>query len=303
MSLTALAEAWDFREHYEQKVAEAAEFIRNSIAAQPVFGIVLGSGLGDLAGEIKHAETIPYADIPHFPIPTVKGHEGNLLIGKLEEVPVIGLQGRKHFYEIGEGLFGTGMLQVVFPVHVLANLGVKNYFATNAVGALNTSFAIGDIMVIESHINAIKNPLLGKHYAFKTVSGRKTVRFQNMADAYNPTLSSLLFRSAKEVNKDKVHIGTYLAVTGPSYETSAECRTFRKDADSVGMSIAPEVIVARNRGIKVVAFSCITNTIGEDGKNKASHKEVTAVLNKPETRARLAETVCMFFREYRRQYL
>lgn len=309
-TLEKLAKAYDYQQNYEDKVKESAIIIKQSLGFSkhgswqpPEFGLVLGSGLGDLADSIEDAKAIPYEHIPNFPRTTVHGHEGKLIYGKLEGVPVIGLKGRKHFYESADEPFNTGMLQVLFPVHVLANLGVKNYFATNAAGGLNLEYNIGDIMVLNSHINMIPNALLGRQHKFKRLDGEDTWRFQPMNDAYDTQLTSLLCKSANNICID-TRIGSYLAVTGPTYETKGECLAFRDrlGADAVGMSTAPEVIAARNRGMKCVAFSCITNKIAEDGTNATNHEEVKAILDSSETRQKLTSTVQKFFEAYRNLY-
>src|SRR3989344_1078336 len=187
-------QALDFRDHYERKVAEAADYIKNKLGnSKPVFGIVLGSGLGDLASSIEDAAVIAYEDIPNFPTTTIPGHEGKLLIGKIEGVPVIGLKGRKHYYEVADEPFNAGILQTVFPVHVLANLGVPNYFVTNAAGGLNQDYAVGDIMILRSHINFLPNALLGRHHDFSRVDDTGQVwRFQPMNGAYDPELTAMI---------------------------------------------------------------------------------------------------------------
>ena len=188
-------------------------------------------------------------------------------------------------------------------MHVLAELGVKNYFATNATGGLNRNYNVGDMMVISSHINMIPNPLLGRHHNFTRVDNRERAwRFQPMNGEYDAELRSLLLKagSGKAINH-----GKYLAVTGPSYETKAECLAFRDGmhADAVGMSVAPEVIVARNRGMRCVGMSCITNKIAADGTNATNHEEVKAILESKEVRSRLANTVANFFALYRKEVM
>ncbi len=302
MALEQLEHALDFLTYYETKVAEAAAYVRGQLGERkPQFGVVLGSGLGDLAETIKNVVSIPYASIPHFPTTTIPGHEGTLLMGDLEGVPVIALKGRKHYYEVADALLGTGILQVVFPVHVLAELGVPNYFATNAAGGLNADYAVGDIMVIRSHINFIPNALLGRNKNFKPVDSDSHVeRFQPMNGAYDPAFRKLLLE-AGSAHTGHVHEGVYIAVTGPSYETEGECIAFRDGwkADAVGMSTTPEVLVARNRGMRVVGMSCITNKIAPDGTNATNHEEVKAILESPAVCNRLSLTVMEFFRLYR----
>lgn len=295
----------DFCQHYEEKVAEAVDFLRKRIHLQPKFAVVLGSGLGDLAGAINRYDEIPYPEIPNFPTPTVEGHEGTLIVGNLEGVEVIGLKGRKHYYEVADLSRNAGMLQVAFPVHVLAGLYVQNYFVTNAAGGLNQKYNVGDVMLIKSHINGIPNPLLGRKNNFLRVdTGKPVERFQPMNGAYDKPLRDLLYEASGE-DSNHVHKGVYLAVTGPSYETEAECIAFHdgSGADAVGMSTTPEVIVARNRGMKVVGMSCITNKIATDGTNATNHEEVTATLNKPETSERLSGIVQNFFALYRERMI
>ena len=294
-----LKQSVDYVNNYEKKVKEAANYIKRYIKSVPEFGIVLGSGLGDLADSITNPVIINYQDIPNFPITTIPGHEGKIIIGELNGVPIIGLKGRKHYYEVADQPLNVGILQVVFPVHVLAELGVKNYFVTNAAGGLNSKYKLGDIMIIKSHINMIPNPLLGRPQNFKTVNNKPTERFQPMNQAYNKKLIELLIKSGLNYKKN-VHEGTYLALTGPSYETEAECIAFRDGlrADAVGMSTAPEVIVAMNRGMNVVGFSCITNTISKDGTNATNHEEVKSILESEEVKSRLIIIVKKFFELY-----
>ncbi|MFC1755162.1 purine-nucleoside phosphorylase, partial [Thermoproteota archaeon] len=251
---------------------------------------------------------IPYAaindDTPFFPTSTVEGHEGALVIGALEDVPVIGLQGRKHYYEVAECLGNTGMLQVIFPVNVLAGLGVKNYFGTNAVGGLHRDHKVGDIMIVKDHINTIPNALLGRQHKFNTVDDEPTARFPPMTDAYDPEYQRML-RLASAQYMENTHQGVYCAFTGPSYETPAE-RRYARDvlkADTVGMSLAPEVLAARNRGMKCVAFNCITNIIDREGSCDDSHEEVIAVTEDPAVKKRLASTVQNFFSMYKEEFM
>lgn len=291
-----LIDVKEFQRNYEMYVRRTADYLKSKVG-KAEFGIVLGSGLGDLADKIQNAEKIPYKSIfPFFPIPTVDGHEGMLIVGEIAGVRVVGLKGRKHYYEVADQPMNVGMLQVVFPVHVLAELGIKNYFVTNAAGGLNQLYTIGDIMVIRSHINFMPNPLLGRHHKFKRLDDGKGVwRFQPMNGAYDAELRSLLCKAGAQRE------GVYLAVTGPSYETDAECIAFRDGwmADAVGMSTTPEVIIARSRGMKVVGMSCITNKIGPDGTNATNHTEVKAVLDSAETRERLCSTIERFFELYK----
>ncbi len=294
--------AYEFQVNYENKIAEAIEYLKPHIKETPEFGVVLGSGLGDIANLISEAKILDYKSIPFFPTPTVQGHEGKLFIGKLEGINVIGLKGRKHYYEVADEPFNTGILQVIFAVHVLAGLGVKHYLASNAVGGLNPRYQVGDLMIIRSHINFLPNPLLGIQRDFTRVDGKPCERFQPMNEAYDPALRDL-FKKAGEIHKGHIHEGILLSVPGPSFETEAECVAFRDafKADAVGMSITPEIITARNRGMRCVAFSCITNAIDKDGRNAASHEEVIRILESREVKDRLTSTVQNFFRLYHKK--
>ncbi|MAF99417.1 MAG: purine-nucleoside phosphorylase [Nanoarchaeota archaeon] len=295
-------EAEAFQDNYEKRVHMAASRITELTDGKFFeFGVVLGSGLGDLADSIENAQVIPYNRLPFFPQTTVQGHKGNLVIGELEGVPIIGLQGRKHFYEVADEPMNTGMLQTIFAVHVLAELNVPNYFVTNAAGGLNLEYDIGDIMVLKSHIHAQPNPLLGRQHNFTRVDdGEPIWRFQPMNGAYDPELTRILKEAGSEFAVH-LHQGTYIAVTGPTYETEGECIAFRDGfkADAVGMSTTAEVIVARNRGMRAVGFSCITNKIAQDGTNATNHDEVKAILDSDEVKGRLERTVRQFFALYR----
>jgi purine-nucleoside phosphorylase len=294
-----LVSALDFQKKYEEKVAEAAFFLKRLLVEQPKFGLTLGSGLGDVADAFEGAKVVPYKKIPHFSQPTVAGHAGELYIGRLSGVPVLGLKGRTHYYEVADEPFNTGILKAVFPVHVLANLGVRNYFTTNAVGGLAENYQVGDLMVIRTHISLIPNPLLGRHMTFERVdNGEQVWQFQPMDDAYDKHLRALIHIAGSD--PEHIHEGTYLALTGPTYETHGESIALRRlGIDAVGMSVAPEVIVAKNRGMTVVGMSCITDKIAADGTNATNHEEVMSVLNSLEVRERISKTVQGFFELYR----
>lgn len=302
MSLEKLQQAMDFRDNYESKVEEAVNYIKSKINDfKPVFGVVLGSGLGCLSDAIENAKVISYDEIPNFPTTTVAGHEGKLIAGTLEDISIIAFKGRKHYYEVADEPFNNAMLKVVFPVHVLAGLDVKNYFVTNAAGGLNLQYKVGDIMIIKSHLNFLPNPLLGRHHSFTRVDNQERVeRFQPMNNAYDSELRKLLLQAGAE-SKKHVHQGVFMGFTGPTYETEAEGITFRDGlkADAVGMSTTPEVIVARNRGMKAVGMSCITDMIEKDGTNAACHEEVKAILDSSEIKNRLLSIVKNFFVLYR----
>jgi purine-nucleoside phosphorylase len=280
---------------YITHVNEAVAYIQKVIGDNnfiPKVALTLGSGLNKLAGLIKPIATISYKDIPNFPVSTVVGHEGTLIAGYLENVPVIGLKGRKHYYEVaGEP---RPMDIVTFPVHVVAGLGCKLYIATNASGGLNPSYQVGDLMVIKSHIGLFQvNPLLGPHHDFGN-----NMFFQPQNTEYSPTLRKL-FRAASL----DIHEGIYVGLTGKTYETQAECLMLRAlGADAVGMSTVPEIIIATNRGMETFAVSMITNAIAKDGTNGTNHEEVTAVLNSKKTEEKLYTIFREFFQRLQKSY-
>jgi purine-nucleoside phosphorylase len=244
------------------KINETVEFIKKEITVKPKIGIILGSGLGDLAKEIKIAKSLSYAEIPNFPVSTVKGHEGKLIFGTLNDVQVVALQGRFHFYE------GYSLDDVVFPVRVLKLLGIDCLFVSNAAGGVNPNFEVGDIMYITDHINLMPNPLVGPNNL------EFGPRFVDMSEAYDRHLISKAQKVARQ-HGIKVQTGVYAAVTGPTYETLAEYKYIRTiGADAVGMSTVPEVIAARHMRLPVFAFSVISD-LGVEGKIvEISHDEV-----------------------------
>ena len=236
-----------------KKIREAAAFIKENIGGKtPEVGIILGSGLGKLGDAIEAEAVIPYAKIPNFAKSTAIGHKGNFIFGKLAGKYVCAMQGRFHFYE------GYAMDQVTLPVRVMAALGIKTLFVSNAAGGLNQSFSVGDLMIIRDHINLMPNPLIGPNLdAFGE-------RFPDMTAAYD---LDLIARAEKIAKKAKIPVrkGVYLGNTGPSYETPAEVRYYLSiGADAVGMSTVPEVLVARHCGIPVFGMSVITNVSNTD---------------------------------------
>jgi purine-nucleoside phosphorylase len=252
------------RTDYEQAVS----IIRERTALMPAIGLVLGSGLGSLADTLENRVTIPYEDIPGWPLSTVHGHSGQLVIGKLEGQMVIAQQGRAHFYE------GYTMEQVTFPIRVMHFLGVKTVILTNAAGGVDPSFKVGDLMLIHDHINfpglAGHNPLLGPN------DESIGERFVGLAQAYDRQLRQLARTVASE-NNIPLHEGVYAAVSGPSFETPAEIRMFRTiGANAVGMSTVHEVLVARHAGMRVMACSGITNVAIDkvDSDAETNHEEV-----------------------------
>ena len=214
---------------------------------KPVVGIILGSGLGKLAAEIQNPLTIPYREIPGFPVSTAIGHAGNFISGTLGGKEVLAMQGRFHYYE------GYEMWQVTLPVRVMKVLGIRYLFVSNAAGGTNRAFSVGDLMIITDHINLQPNPLIGPNL------DDFGPRFPDMTRPYDPALIALAEKIAAE-RGIKLQKGVYLACTGPTYETPAEYRFFRiAGADAVGMSTTPEVIVARHSDIPVFGMSVITD--------------------------------------------
>ncbi|MDA8353279.1 MAG: purine-nucleoside phosphorylase [Firmicutes bacterium] len=246
-----------------EQTERAAEAIRKKMKQTPKIGLVLGSGLGVLAEEIANPVTIPYGEIPHFPVSTVQGHAGQLVIGDLESQPVVAMQGRFHFYE------GYSMKEVTFPVRVMKALGVETLLVTNAAGGINTHFEAGDLMLIRDHLNLMfTNPLIGPNYQ------EWGERFPDMSEAYNPVYRRLANRVAEALDIP-LKEGVYAGMTGPSYETPAEIRMLRRmGADAVGMSTVPEVLVARHAGIRVLGISCISNMAAGILPQPLSHDEV-----------------------------
>ncbi len=251
------------------RIQETVDFIRRKISVRPQVGVVLGSGLGVLAAEVKNQQKLPYSELPHFPVSTVEGHEGQLIFGELSGKNLVLMQGRFHFYE------GYSMEQVVFPVRVMQRLGVKVLLVTNASGGINREFQPGDLMLITDHINLMgTNPLIGKNY------DDIGPRFPDMSEAYDRELIAI----AEEVAQKKglaCRKGVYAAMTGPSYETPAEIRYLRTiGADAVGMSTVPEVIVANHAGIRVTGISCVTNMAAGVLQQKLNHAEVMETANR-----------------------
>ncbi len=247
----------------------SAKFIKSKTKHKPKIGLILGSGLGELANEIEDAVKIPYGKIPDFPISTVEGHAGQLVIGTLEGKEVIAMQGRFHYYE------GYSMRELTFPVRVMKALGVELLLVTNACGGMNKSFAPGDLMVITDHLNMTgDNPLIGENF------DELGPRFPDMSHAYTPELVSFVEETANSLNIN-IQKGVYAGITGPTYMSGAELIMLRKlGGDVIGMSTVPEVIVARHASIKVIGISCITDmAIGEEIQG-ITHEEVVEVANK-----------------------
>jgi len=248
---------------YMEKMKETGQFLASKMKNNPQVGIILGSGLGGLVQHLEVEQEFPYATIPNFPVSTVKGHRGSLILGKMNGVEVVVLNGRFHFYE------GYTMKEVTFPIQVMKEVGIKKLIVSNAAGGMNPTFRVGDIMLIRDHINLFPtNPLIGPN------NDETGARFPDMSEAYSKKMLKIAFECAKELN---IHVqnGVYVGVTGPCFETPAEYRMFAiLGGDAVGMSTVPETIIARHRGIEVFGLSVITD-LGIVGQvEKVSHEEV-----------------------------
>src|SRR5699024_7129417 len=252
-----------------QKWQETIDYLNERIKLQPKIGLILGSGLGVLADEIENPTKISYEDIPGFPVSTVEGHAGQLVIGELNGVEVIAMQGRFHYYE------GYGLDVVTYPVRIMKEFGVEMLLVTNAAGGVNRSFQAGDLMLITDHINNTgQNPLIGENIK------EHGVRFPDMSSAYDQKLQQIAKQTAESIS---VHMqeGVYVWNTGPSYETPAEIRMLEKmGGDAVGMSTVPEVTVARQAGIKCIGISCISNMAAGILDQPLTHDEVIETTEK-----------------------
>jgi purine-nucleoside phosphorylase len=254
-----------------ERIKETTDWIKERIPQAPEIGIILGTGLGGLAKEIQAEVALSYADIPHFPVSTVESHKGKLIFGKLGDKTVVAMQGRFHFYE------GYDMKEVTFPVRVMKMLGISHLFVSNASGGVNPDYIIGDLMILNDHINLFpEHPLRGKN------EEKLGPRFPDMSVPYDKEL----VKRALEIGRSHgypVQEGVYAGLTGPTLETPAEYRyVYRIGADAVGMSTVPEVIVARHMGIPCFAISIITD-IGVEGRIvEVSVEDVIAVASEAE---------------------
>ena len=247
---------------------EAAAYVRGKLTGQPRVAMILGSGLGGIADEIENKVEIPYREIPHFACSTAPGHKGQLVCGTLNGTEVLCMQGRLHFYE------GHSMQDIIFPIRMMKLLGIEKLIVTNAAGGVNLNFHVGDLMLIEDHINFLPNPLIGPNIP------EFGPRFCDMTYTYTPALQELAQSVAQKKNIP-LQKGVYLGCTGPSYETPAEIRAFRTlGADAVGMSTVPEAIAASHCGIQVLAFSLITNMAAGVTGDKLSEEEVIEIGNR-----------------------
>lgn len=249
-----------------QEIDQAADAIRKRISHRPRVGMILGSGLNSLADSVQNAEVIPYSELPNWPVSTVQGHTGQLVIGELEGQPVFVMQGRIHFYE------GYSMSQITLPVRVMLRLGLEMMFVTNAAGGVNPAFVPGDVMLITDNLNLVgmtgANPLMGPNI------DELGPRFPDMSQAYDRHLMATARQVAAEENIP-LREGVYCALSGPSFEGPADLRFLRlAGTDAVGMSTVPEVIVARHGGLRVLGLSGISNKANMDGSTVTTHEEV-----------------------------
>jgi purine-nucleoside phosphorylase len=248
-----------------ERAEHATRIIRSRTSVEPRIAVVLGSGLGGFADDFEEAVGIPYEDIPGFVRSTAQGHAGRLVIGKVEGVPVLAMQGRVHYYE------GYSLEEVTFPVRTFGLLGVKTLVLTNAAGGINVQLTQGALMVLSDHVNLMGvNPLRGPN------DERFGPRFPDMSTVYSPELQELVIDEARMIGVE-VRRGIYGGLSGPSYETPAEIHLLRAlGADAVGMSTVPEAIVARHMGLEVLGISCITNMAAGISDEPINHEEVMA---------------------------
>jgi purine-nucleoside phosphorylase len=262
-----------------ERAAHAARAVRARRHEEPRVALVLGSGLGAFADDLEDAESIPYSEVPGFARPTVEGHTGRLVLGKVGGAEVAVMQGRFHFYE------GYALEAVTFPVRVLALMGVKSLVLTNAAGGLNNSLKQGSLMLISDHLNLMgANPLRGPN------DERFGPRFPDMTEVYDRAYQEIAIAEAHALGTE-LRRGVYAALSGPTYETPAEIRMLRAlGADAVGMSTVPEAVVARHAGLKVLGISCITNMAAGVSEGPIDHAEVI------ETGERVRETFSALLR-------
>lgn len=251
-----------------EQIKESVQYVKERIDMIPEVGIILGSGLGDLADKVEDRINIKYEEIPNMPKSTVVGHAGQYVFGKLNGKNVVMMQGRIHYYE------GHQMEVLAMPIHIMKYLGIKTLIVTNAAGGVNESFKPGDLMIINDHINlAFTNPLIGKN------EEEIGPRFPDMSTAYDKDLIQITDKISKNMNIE-LKKGVYVMMTGPTYETPAEIRMIRiLGGDAVGMSTVPDVITAKHCGLKVLGISCITNMAAGILDQPLNHKEVIETSN------------------------
>lgn len=250
-------------EEISTKIHEACDYIRERTKLRPVLGLVLGSGLGDFCDAFEDALTLSFKQIPGFPVPSVEGHQGTLILGMYHGIPLIAMRGRVHYYE------GLSQTEITIPIRVMKLLGVKTVILTNACGAINTDFHPGDLMLIRDHINySGSDPLIGVNL------DEFGPRFPDMSDVYTKMLREKVKQKAQQLGIE-LKEGVYAMYSGPNFETPAEIRMFRlMGADAVGMSTVPEAIVARHAGMQVIGISCLTNMAAGILDQPLSHEEV-----------------------------
>ncbi len=249
-----------------EQIDQAADFIRSRTSHRPRVGLILGSGLNSLADSIENADYIPFSEIPNWPLSSVQGHAGRLVIGELEGQTVLTMQGRVHFYE------GYSMSQITLPVRVMIRLNIEIMIVTNAAGGVNPEFTPGDVMLIADNLNMVgmagANPLIGPNI------DEFGPRFPDMSQVYDPALMTLARKVALE-RQITLREGVYCGLSGPSFESPADLRFLKLiGSDAVGMSTVPEVIVARHGGLRTLGFSGISNKANLDGSTVTTHEEV-----------------------------
>ena len=251
---------------YSAKIQDAFQYLKSKTNLSPKVGIVLGSGLGALADSVQDALSIPFSEIPHFPVSTVEGHDGSLIFGTLEDKTVLLLKGRVHYYE------GYSMKEVTFPIRIMQAFGIETLILSNACGGLRQDMETGDLALIKDHINLIgENPLRGKN------DEKLGPRFPDLSKAYHPGLIELAQKTGAELQINLTK-RVYAIVSGPTYETEAEADYLRViGADIVGMSTVPECIVANHAGIKVLGISCITDISPPFGESEITHEAVIKI--------------------------
>lgn len=258
-----------------EKVQQTVSFLKEKTGYTPDFGIILGSGLGDFVHDIEIEFKIPYEDIPNFPVSTVEGHKGYLIFGKIQNIPVVAMQGRFHYYE------GYSMEEVTLPVRIMKYLGIKTLVVSNASGGVNPTYHVGDVVIITDHINMFpEHPLRGKN------DKRFGPRFVNMGEPYNRKLIAKAKQIAQELNIE-VQQGVYYGLQGPTFETLAEYKMVKiVGADCVGMSTVPEIIVARHMDLDCFGISIISDIGSEEEMENISHEEVLKAVKIAEPKAR-----------------
>mgnify|MGYP003610602883 CR=1 FL=1 len=256
-----------------EKLEETVAYVRQRTVMRPTVGVILGSGLGQLVDRMTDAVAIDYRELPHFPAPTVAGHAGRLVVGRINGVVVMAMQGRFHYYE------GHDMRTIAVPTAFMQRFGVRTLIVSNSAGGINRDFVPGDLMLITDHINLVgNNPLIGLN------DERLGPRFPDMTEPYSMRLIALAETAAAELGTTLRH-GVYAGLSGPCYETAAEIRYLQLiGADAVGMSTVPEVIVARYLGMEVLGISCVTNMATGISKVKHAHEDVVRTANEASAR-------------------